>query len=279
MTMLRSIATLAFIVVVGMNLSAQVTAEPSLTMVAPAGVNAEDTVTIGSVMPYRVSGDIQMHQLRAIGAVGYSNYTTTVSAGGTKRAASGASGSSPAAADSAISVIWNVLGAQSVGFTEVPTPVSGTYCAANTQTLNVVVVSRPTAAWNGAASATGCGVAGTTITIPYTVTGTGQFNVTYRITYTSLAGATSNVVAVGTVLSNLVNFKTGTANLTFSYSVPAAAYGKYDVYIENVSDRIARKSFGNAYAATPTTDFPITATSFFAYPTPATQPINHIQNL
>jgi len=272
-------AAVALFTVAGMNLSAQVTAEPSLTMMAPAGVNAEDTVTIGSVMPYRVSGDVQMHQLRAIGAVGYSDFTKTVSVGGTMRAASGASGSSPAAADSAISVIWNVLGTQTVGFTEVPTPVSGTYCAANTQTLNVVVVSRPTAAWNGAASATGCSVAGTTVTVPYTVTGTGQFSVTYRITYTSLSGATSNVVAVGTVLSNLVNFKTGTANLTFSYNVPAATYGKYDVYIENISDRIARKSFGNGYVAIPTTDFPVTATSFFSYPTPATQPINHIQNL
>jgi hypothetical protein len=269
----RTIATITFLLVVSFGAFAQV-----MTGIwkAPVGNDVNDTVTINSIMPYRVTGDLNMHALRALGVLNYSWFTKTISAGGTIHDATGAG--APANADSSFSVAWNALGAQTVAVTEVPQQVSALPfpCAANTQTLNVVVLNRPTAVWNGAPSATGCNVAGTTVTVPYTLAGTGQYNLTYRITFTSLAGAASNVVAAGTVVNGLGSYQTGSANLTISYAVPAAAYGKYDVYIENVTDRISRKS---GILTSLAADIPAAASTFFAYPTPQTNPIQHLQNL
>jgi hypothetical protein len=244
-------------------------------MVAPSGNDAADTVTIGSVMPYRVTGDIAMHQLRNLGVLNYSQFTKVVSAGGTLHNALGVA--APVATDSAFSVAWGTIGAQTVSVTEVPQVVSGpAFCAGNTQILNVVVVNRPTAVWNGAASATGCGVAGTTVTIPYRLSGAGAFEVSYNILYTPLSGAASQVVPLSTdVLALGSHTANGTQDFTFSYSVPAAAYGRYDVTIETVNDRFSRKSGVASVAA----DVPAAVLTFYAYPTPATQPINHLQNL
>jgi len=274
MTLIRSIATVALFLVAGMGAFAQVTGVGT-----PDNTTDYDTVTVNSVMPYQVNGDLNMHALRALGILNYSQFTKAVSAGGTIRAASGVAASTPATTDSAFSVAWgNTAGAQTVQVTEVPQVVSGPAfsCTANTQTLNVIVVARPTVVWNGAPSASGCGVAGTTVTIPYTVAGTGQYDVTYRITYTSLTGATSNVVAAGTVLNGLGNYQNGSANLTFSYAVPAITYGRYDVYVENVTDRISRKS---GIITSLAADLPAAAATFYSYPTPQTQPVQHIRNL
>jgi hypothetical protein len=270
MTLIRSIATIGLFLVAGMGAFAQLT-----TATVPTNTTDNDTVTIGSVLPYRVTGDINMHSLRALGILNYSQFTKNVSVGNTLHDATGVG--APAATDSAFSVAWATLGAQTIQVTEVPQVVSGpAFCAANTQTLNVAVVARPTVVWNGAPSASGCGVAGTAVTIPYTVAGTGQYDVTYRITYTPLSGAPSNVVAAGTVINGLGNYQTGSVNLNFSYSVPAATYGRYDVYVENVTDRISRKS---GITTSQAADMPAAASTFYSYPTPQTQPVQHIQNL
>lgn len=269
-----AIVTFAMLLL-GSNVMAQVTGTG--TMVAPTGNDATDTVTIGSVMPYRVTGDINMHSLRTLGILNHSNFTKTISAGGSLLNEAGIA--APLTTDTAFSVSWTVLGAQSVTVREVPVVASGPAfaCTAADQVLPVRVVARPTAAWAVAGpSASGCGVAGTTVTIPYTAVGTGQFNVTYRITYTNLAGTVTNVVAAGTAVNGLGAYTNGSQSFNFSYAVPALAYGRYDVYIENLSDRISRKS---GVATIATTDYPTTATTFYAYPTPVTAPINHIQNL
>jgi hypothetical protein len=235
---------------------------------ATTGVNTEDTVTIGSVMPYQVVGDPNMHLLRSIGVLNKSNFTWAVPIGGTLRAISGANGSTPAATDTVVSVSWESLGAQNIQVTEVPQVVSGPSfsCTATAQTLNVVVIARPTAALSSA-SASGCSVAGTTVTIPYTLTGKSPFKVTYRIAYTSLSGTTTDVVTSNTITV------AGSGDL--SYAVGASAYGKYDVYISAVSDRISEKSGVLSQAA----DLPSAPLTFYAYPTPATQPIKHVKNL
>ncbi len=270
-TILKSIATFVLILVAGVAVKAQVTGTGAL--VSPVGSELKDTVTIGSVMPYQVSGDVNMHQLRNWGVLNASNYTKLISAGGTIHNSLGTG--SPAASDSAFSVTWSSLGAQTVSVTEVPQVISGpAYCTANTETLDVVVINRPKAVW-GTAPSSGCGVAGTTVSIPYTATGTGKFTVTYRIKYTTLTGTSTDVVNSNAV-ANLGNNSTGSQSLNFSYSVPAGAYGQYEVFIENISDRISRKS---GVATIATTDYPVTALSFYAYPTPTTQPIRHIKNL
>lgn len=58
MTILKSIATLVFLVLVGMNLSAQViTGLPTVKSIASDTSSLADTVTIGAVMPYFVHPD------------------------------------------------------------------------------------------------------------------------------------------------------------------------------------------------------------------------------
>jgi len=269
--LITAIATIALFTL-GSNVFAQVTGTG--TLVPPTLNDVNDTVTIGSTMPYRVTGDISMHQLQTLGILNPSQFTKAVSAGGTLHNALGTG--APATTDSAFSVAWGTLGAQTVSVTELPQVVSGPAfsCTANTEILNVVVINRPTTAW-GTIPAGGCGIAGTTVVIPYTATGTGQFTVTYRIYYTPLSGAASDIVA-STPVPNLGNSTAGTQNFSFSYAVPATAYGKYEVFMEGVTDRISKKS---GIASVATTDYPVTAATFYVYPTPVTAPIQHIKNL
>jgi hypothetical protein len=269
----RTLLTLAISLVAFAGVFGQITAPTGFTsLVAPTGSDAIDTVTIGSVMPYRVTGDVNMHLLRSAGILTSSQYTKEVSAGGAMLNASGLPSSTPLATDSAFSVQWGTIGGQSVKVTEAPQAASGHpafTCAANTETLNVFVVSRPKAVWGAGASASGCGVAGTTVTVPFTLTGTGTCNVSYRIAYTTLAGATSDVVS-----SAPLNIEGG--SVSFSYAVPASAYGTYNVYIEGLYDRISKKS---GVATIAGTDYPTSALTFYAYPTPVTSPIQHVKNL
>ena len=271
---LKSIFAAGFLVAATVSASAQVTSSGAVTDLATS-----DTVTVGSVMPYRVAGDPNMHLLRSSGILGFSQFTKTVT-GGTMRNLSGVAASTPAATDSAISVNWTAVGNSfSVAFTEAPQAGSGPApsCVANTQTLAVVVVDRPKAVWGSAPTPSGCSVAGTTVTIPYSLTGTGQFKVTYKITYTPLSGLASDIVPTNTI--TVGGNGTGTSAFNITYGVPAATYGKYEVFISNVSDRISEKSFGPTYAATPVTELPATAATFYSYPAPATQPIQHVKNL
>ena len=272
-SLLKAAVISAMFMVMGWSANAQLTGVG--TFVDPT-VEPTDSVTIGSTMPYNVKGDPNMHLLRSLGILDFSQYTKAVSAGGAIFDEAGTAAA--AAADSAFTVNWTVLGAQTVSVTEVPQPMAGMpaySCTANTQVLPVVVLPRPIAVWNGAASATGCSVDNTTVTIPYKLTGTGQYNVKYRIEYTALTGVKSNVVATGTELTALGNRTNGDQTFDFSYTVPASAYGKYEVFIENVNDRISRKS---GLLTSDAADFPSTSIVFYAYPTPVTQPIKHLSN-
>jgi hypothetical protein len=146
---------------------------------------------------------------------------------------------------------------------------------ANTQTLNVVVLNRPTIVWNGTSPAGGCNIAGTAVNIPITIAGTGQFDVYYKIDFTPLTGVASTPVDFSVVPFTLGTYQNGSQNVNLSYTVPAASYGKYVVTISKVADRISKKSGVVSTVA----DVPATTYVIFSYPTPATGPINHIKNL
>jgi hypothetical protein len=223
-----------------------------------------------------VKGDLKMHQLRNIGALTFSDFTWNVSGGGTLRDKSGLA--AQGAKDTVVTVVWGAAaGLYNLTVVEKPVVVSGPAfsCTGTSQKLPVRLVARPTAAWGAGASASGCSVDGTTVTIPYSATGTGQYTVTYKIHYTPLSGVASDIVA-STAVANLGNYTSGTQTFNFSYAVPSGAYGKYDVIIENVTDRISRKSGITTSLAA---DLPAAATTFYAYPSPTTQPIQHIRNL
>lgn len=241
----------------------------------PAQATNIDSVTIGSTMPYMVKGDLKMHQLRNIGALTFSDFNWNLSGGGTLRNkdASGAQG----AKDTVVSVIWNTAGLFNLTVEEKPVVASGPAfsCTGTSQKLPIRVLPRPTITWGAGPSANGCNVDGTTITVPYSAAGTGQYTVTYRIHFTPLSGAASDVVA-STPVPNLGNYTSGTQSFNISYAVPSGAYGKYEVFIENVTDRISRKS---GITTSQAGDIPAAATTFYAYPSPTTQPIQHIKNI
>lgn len=261
------------------NLSAQVTGNTALGFV-PNATGSIDTVTVGSVMPYRVTGDINFHALRGQGLFDFSdfNWSVTGSAGGFQlRNNTGTSSTTPGAKDTVVSVQWINSGTYHVLTTEAPVPASGMpaiSCTATANDLEVLVVNRPTVAWTSATPLGGCGVAGTSIPIQVSLTGTGQYEITYSITYTNLAGVTSTVVASTPVTVGSYQPGAQTVNLP-SLAIPAGNYGTYSVTISNLSDRISRKSGVSTIAA----DRPATALNIYSYPAPTTQPIQHIRNL
>lgn len=261
-------------------MDAQVTGNTGLGYVANA-TGSVDTVTVGSVMPYRVTGDINFHALRRLGLFVNSdfNWSVTGAAGGFDlRNSTGSSSTSPAAKDTLVSVQWINNGTYHVLTTEVPVPAAGMpaiSCTAAANDLTVLVVSRPTAAWTSATALGGCGVAGTSIPIQVNVTGTGQYTVTYGVTFTNLAGVTTDVVAAGTTYTT-GTYQPGSQTINLpAIAIPAATYGSYTVTITNLSDRISRKSGVTTLAA----DRPAAALNVYSYPAPVTQPIQHIRNL
>ena len=268
----KSIAITASFVLLGSSAFGQL----GSPLVAPTGNDVTDSVTIGSTMPYKVTGDLNMHMLRAQGALTFSNFNWTVPTGGTLHDKTGAG--APAAVDSFVSVNWTALGAHTITATEVPQAAASQpafACIANTQTLNVVVLNRPTIVWNGTSPAGGCGIAGTTVNIPITIAGTGQFDVYYKIDFTPLSGATSTPVDFTGAPFTIGSFQNGSQNVNLTYAVPAATYGKYVVTVSKVADRISKKSVVASTAA----DVPAATYVIYSYPTPVTGPITHIKNL
>ncbi|NJK97196.1 MAG: hypothetical protein HC905_21845 [Bacteroidales bacterium] len=184
--------------------NAQVTADPALGFVSKA-TSSIDTVTVGSIMPYRVTGDINFHALRTQGLFDFSNFNWSLTGGtaGTNyqlRNNTGNAATTPGAKDTVISVNWLLAGSYKVNVQEAPAPATGMpaiSCTAGTEEMDVLVVARPTIGWQSANTG-GCNVAGTSVNIPVNLTGTGQYEVTYKIDYTPLTGAASNKVASGT---------------------------------------------------------------------------------
>lgn len=262
-------------------MEAQVTGDETLGFVANA-TGSVDTVTVGSVMPYHVSGDVNFHLLRGQGLFQKSNFDWSVTGTATGfqlRNFSGAAASTPAPSDTAISVQWITTGTYHVLTQEVPVPAAGMpaiSCPSNTNDLPVLVVDRPTVDWVSPDPLGGCGVDETTIDIPVDLTGTGKYEITYGITYTNLAGVTTDIVAAGT--QKLIGaYVHGNQNnvVLHQLAIPNDTYGTYTVTIENISDRISRKSG----VATTNADRPATTLKVYSYPTPTTQPIQHIKNL
>lgn len=279
---MRTRILFAGIVLVAMSffstINAQITGNTTLGFVANA-TGTIDTVTVGSVMPYRVTGDINFHALRLQGIFDFSNFNWSVTgaaSGYQLRNNTGNTGTTPAAKDTVISVNWVETGTYHVLTTEVPVPATGMpaiSCTATANDLQVLVVNRPTAAWPSTVLG-GCNVAGTNVALPVNVTGTGKFDITYKVTYTNLSGETTDFIASKTETVGTYQGNQTQVNLP-ALSIPAATYGTYTVIIENLSDRISRKSG----VPTLNTDIPATNLKVYSYPAPTTQPIQHIKNL
>lgn len=281
---LKSVVVAAFFMVAGSGAFAQVTA-PGYTLaslvdsIAPA-LNV-DTVAVNSVMPYSVKGDLNMHSLRALGALTYSNFNWALSGGGTLGSLSN-NATPQAPKDTSVSVKWGATaGSYDLRVLESPVAAAGQpafSCTGNTTKLGIVVVANPIAVWSGATPLGGCGVANSTINVPFKLTGTGNFDVTYTIDYKNLSG----VVTAGTATTASYGDKNVVTAKSFNIPVviPATTYGQYTVTISKVVDRITKKCFDvSAFTSTVGTDVPSAGFVVYSYPAPTTQPIQHVKNL
>ena len=156
-------------------------------------------------------------------------------------------------------------------------------CDGNTQEKSVYVLAPPTVAFAGAQGG-GCTVSpGTTFEVPLTVTGLGDWQVTYTVSYNGGA-ASAPVVATLTLAAPVVtdatviaasvlarNTATGEGLLV---NLPAAQYGYYDITITNITDRTSRKSMDALALSAAAGTFRI-----YVSPVPGTLQIKHVKNL
>jgi hypothetical protein len=284
MTMLRSIATLAFLVVVGMNLSAQVT---GTGIMVPTGAAPQDVdyVTINSTIPYQVTA----YDWAGLSSVMQSAFQWTVSADGTISKQDGSAlstiGATGYASDNAVGIKWTNTGSKTISLTEIGQVISTgnlTSCAGTPVTLTVNVLPRPVITWNAAgADPSGCGLATAIIPVHYT-DGSKTITVTYDVYYTALATGSPRTKVNAIALTATLNTTAGAYDLSennaFTYTV-ANGGGKYEIQITNITDLVTSKSFSVGGYTALAAELPATTYTFYSYPTPTTAPIQHIQNL
>jgi hypothetical protein len=144
--------------------------------------------------------------------------------------------------DSAISIQWIKTGAYTIRVSEKSIPKPGiTSCdkPGDFQTLDVVVANRPTIAWDGATLKGGCSLDGTTQNLPVIVTGSKQVTITYAIIYTPQKGpadTTRNQSKTFMVPKNVASI-----NDTIHIPIPKGNYGKYEIAITGIADKISVK--------------------------------------
>jgi hypothetical protein len=163
-------------------------------------------------------------------------------------------------------------------------PVSGTGCgASNTTTRSIVVVALPTATFG--TDSGGCALPAT-ISLPVNFTGYGNYDIRFSVQPKDMSG--TNVGASFNVdLTNIKNVRTTqSAKLVYvainTATFPAlAAGGYYEISMVNLQDRISKKTLNYAFNTTQVANATPTSGdvyNFGVYPTPVTQPIQHIKN-
>ena len=238
-----------------------------------AGAESVDSVTVGSRMPYKVeqqtpppmSGlDVEYKWL-------FSPATTIKSLTGTTNLAS--VNNDDYYAENEISVVMPASPTDLTIKTNVRYKSGTTALCEGTadDTNKITVVNRPTIQWT-AGEILGCEGAGTTATIPVTLTGYKQFEVAYQIEHWSAFD------------------KSGTPNPSEGWMVlagdeldfPATMFdetGVYEITVTNITDRISRKSLDVSLVAAQSSDLPSGVYTVKIYPVPVTNPLQHIKNV
>lgn len=240
-----------------MNVNAQ-------TMVADGEV---DSVTIGSLMQYEVTPDAT---IAGMANMYNSHFEWVISGSNTPEEADSAS--TGLYTQSTITVRWAGSAGDNptVSVAENSRPYFGTGCAdATPETQSVLLLAKPTAAWNGATTGGGCNV--TTYDIDVDVSGVGPWIIDYTVSKDGGAAAPKTSAAIGSASDKGSN--TITLPLDASHF---SGVGVYTVNITAISDRISRKSID---AADLSGSLPGTAYTIGINPTPNTGTIRHIQNL
>jgi hypothetical protein len=268
-----------------------------------------DYVTIGSRVPYFVAPDATIQAMTTAGTMKASifNWTVTTAADAVIAGVpileyNGTAGqqyndfrvvtAGTGYYDNEISVEWSAVNGFAAGTqykvktAEKSVTLSATVAGcqdATTEEKNVFVLARPTVAFVGTETG-GCTVApGDAVDVPLTVTGLGDWQVTYTVAYNGGAASTpasytltlaAPVVTDADVIANSTASRNTAAGTGLVYTLPAAQYGYYDVTITDITDRTSRKSLSALAAAGASGTFRI-----YVNPVPVTQPIQHIRNL
>ncbi len=301
------ILMLAVLSMFGLRAIAQNVATPSAGAANVETANS-DYVTVGSRLPYFVNTDATIQGMTDAGTMKASIFSWNVTnaadvnvAGASILNYAGAAAAQydkfrvPTAGtgyfDNEISILWGgptfTAGtAYKVKVAEKSVTNSATIegCEdATPEVKDIFVLARPTVAFVGTEGG-GCATApGSSFNVPLTVTGLGNWDVTYTVSYNGAAASgpatyTLTLAAPAVTDANVITESTSArvtgATEGLSYTLPAAQFGYYDVTITNITDRISRKSMVPLTAAGAAGTFRI-----YVSPTPATSPIQHIRNL
>jgi hypothetical protein len=149
-------------------------------------------------------------------------------------------------------------------------------------TVNIRVVPAPTLAWSGTLEMPVCipinGSIGDVL-IPITLTGYGQWEVSYTIRKMDYDG--SNPGSVSPLIASVVGTTADRPETTakpFQLNIAGANFsgeGRYDVVIDGLTDRISRKSLDAVDGSFPNNN----AFSIYVYPMPTTQKLQHVKNM
>lgn len=268
-----------------------------------------DYVTIGSRVPYYVAPDPAIEAIAGV-SMDYSEFRWEVLssdldplaitpmnfAGG---ALTVGEGTAPWVKENEISITWAAPAVEGTQYviraTEHSNPLgTGNFsfgCEdATPEVRNVYVLAAPTVAFDGT-NGGGCSVTpGTTFYVPLTITGLGDWEVSYSVAYNGgdpedqtaytltvadpIAGINdANVIAQSTLERTAAGTPTGSTD-GLAVVLPDGQYGYYDVTITGFTDRISRKSLTALPAVTASGSYRI-----YVNRTPETQPIQHLENL
>jgi len=285
MTMLKSIATLAFLLVVGMNLSAQViaTLPAAKAITAPGDTSSvADTVSIGAVMPYFVHPDAAIKGSALYNPSGFKWTITgagaTLNTGSLTPTAIGGVGTYYT--DTMVNATFATLGNITLSTIERSSPkfsvTSG--CDGNQRDLAVNVIKLPSVPTIAPADVTqgGCG-SSATYTVKFDFSSNTKFPI--YISYTISAFDINNN-PVGTPVSRIYQINGAASYITVDKTTDldaASASGvKYTVALGNMWDRISANATNrNALNVNAS---PLSA-SILILPTPKTGIIKHIKTL
>jgi hypothetical protein len=315
----RAMAVASMFAIATFSVNAQYTTVP--TDAAYDGTGTSDYVTIGSRVPYYVQPDAGIVTLVGLGAMNASQFgwefldataTAAIAPALTVLNYNGTGAAAGGAADfyvgNEISVVWDAAsvaaGTQyTVRATEHSMPTSGVFadgCSDATPELRTVwVIDRPTIDFQ-AASSSACGItpgAGVQYFVPIDVTGLGDWDISFDVTYNGAAYLAAQTYTAGTATAvandaallgaaSAVKSLNGTPTadvdgleVIINGATAANGFGRYDVTVTNITDRISRKSLDMTLVAAQVADLPAAAYTIWVMPTPVTAPIRHRSNL
>jgi hypothetical protein len=163
-------------------------------------------------------------------------------------------------------------------------PLVGVGCtAANTTTRDIVVVAMPTASYGADSGA--CSLPAS-LPLPVTLTGYGNYDIRFSVQAYDMTNAPVGA-AVNVDLTSFYNARTSGSQSDARVPLSTASFaalgsgGYYVISMVNLQDRISKKTLNYAFNTVNVANANPDAADeyrYYVYPTPTTQPIQHIRN-